>query len=512
MKISHTNTRSPLLALSLFILLTLGYFLFPFFQPPSKTANMSLVSNTLSSSRFSFLGELSATGNTVGSTIIRIKTDPADAASTSSSQLATPSATPGVVKVKINNEAPYTLSSIMPGGDESLFTITTGVTDITAGEDNVVSTQSAIQTVRFTTANSVPDGAFRVLIPATASSSHGNDGIPDRDGFDLGASGLVVTCPSDVPSYYDFVAGTATASNVVIGTQRYHTIECKYSGPGNASQSFQTNPIRISSPINPAPKTSHVVGTANSYNFSIQNVLPSNPFGSGAVTYTTVDETNFQVGVIESVRVSLTVAPQITFKIAGMPQNWPPAGPQQNEACGLANPTNVTTTPTAVPFGNVTIGVFRHAAQTLHVATNAVSGYSVTAQMNDNLGKGGRVCDDSSYPQDCIPDVTAGSATYGDEGDWTVTTEYGFGYTLAKIGGSLNLTTPFTRTSGTGCTTFCARQFADLQNSEPAQIIFQSTGISDTDNVQVCYRVNISGTIPAGDYENHIIYTATANF
>ena len=492
-------------AILLGVLTFVGYVSAPNFFQKTHSANLTNVSNTLSSSRFSFIGQLAATGNSVGSSIIRIVTDPTAVGSTSSSQLATPSGSTSTVKINATN---YDLGSIMPGGDESIFTISDvgGLLDTSSSNFNIIATQSATHTIRFTTANAVPEGAIRVLIPATLSPTHGDDGIPDRDGFDLGETLPAVTCPTDVPTYYDFVAGTATASNFVSGSgQRFHTIECKYSGPGNPGQSFQNNPIRVTSVINPGPTVGHQVGTADTYNMTVQNLIPTGVFGVDPVDYDAIDETSIQIGVIESVRVSLRVAPQITFRIGGIPFG-------ETEACGGGNATNVTTTPTQVPFGAVTINTFRHAAQSLHVATNAASGYSVTAQQNDNLGLGGQACPDGSFPATCIPDVTAGSATYAAEGDWTVTTEYGFGFTLEEIGGSVNLTTPFTRTSGSGCSTFCARQFADLENSEPATTIFSSTSVSDVDNVQVCYRVNVSALQPAGDYENHVIYTATANF
>lgn len=462
-----------------------------------ESDNLTSVSDTLSSSRLSFYGLLGS-GNTLSSTVVNINTTSA-APSTSSSQIASPSGQTVLIGTRI-----YSISSIMPNNDQSKFTITAGLQtgDIAAGLP-VIASQSASHTIRFVTRSAVASGSFRVLVQATANASSSNDGIPDGDGFDMKVAAPTVTCPTDNGSY-DFVAGTASASATIINGIRYHVFECRYSGTGAASQSFVANPFVITSLINPAPKPTHARGTADTYKVIVQN-LDS--------TYSLVDQTAIQVGVIESVRVSATVAPQITFKIAGLTSAEIQSG---TGACGVdGGGTYVTTTPTQVPFGEVSISSFTYAGQSLEVSTNAVGGYVVTAQQNDNLGKNGRVCADGAFPTDCIPDTTGNGAniTYGAKGRWDSTTYKGFGYGLYKISGTG--TAAFQRTdTDANCAagTFCARQFADLENSEPAQSIFSSSTVADAENVDVCYKIAVSNTQPAGDYENHIIYTATSTF
>ena len=479
----------------------LGFFavvVFAFFPRlfRNEAANLTSVSDTLSSSRLSFYGLMGA-GNTVGSTLITINTTTAP--STSSSQLASPSAS---VAVKIGTHHDYTLDKIMQNGNEALFSVTSGQTlqtgDQTAGVP-IIATQSASHTVKFTTATAVPNGSIRVLVQATANTGSSNDGIPDGDGFDFKDAPPTVTCPTDVSSTMDFVAGTASAAAVTINSVKYHVFECRYSGAGNAAQSFQSDPIIVTSLINPAPKSGHAVGTADAYNVIVQNMDS---------TYTMVDQTTAQIGVIESVRVSATVAPQITFKIAGIP-----SGALGNNACG--SNTSVTTTATTVPFGEVAISSFSYAAQSLEVSTNAVGGYVVTAHQNDNLGKGGKACADGSFPVDCIVDTTGDGAniTYGTKGRWDSITYKGFGYSLKKITSTGTAAFEYGDTDG-NCVggTFCAKQFADLENSEPSQTIFSSSTVADSENIDVCYKIVISNTQAAGDYENHVVYTATATF
>jgi len=458
----------------------------PAYLPKTQSANLTSVSDTLSTSKLSFYG-LMGSGNSVGETLILINTTTAP--STSSSQLASPSASTAKIGSNI-----YTVSGVMPNGDQSKFSISAALQsgDQTAG-NAIIATSSASHTIKFTTASAVPNGAFRVLIQATANTGSSNDGIPDGDGFDFNAAAPSVACPTDSGTY-DFVAGTASAAAITISGTKYHAFECRYSGTGSVGGSFQSNPIIVTSLINPAPKIGHAVGTSDGYSVIVQNL---------DYAYSLIDQTSLQIGIIEQVRVSATVAPQLTFKIAGIP-----SGALGSVACGTT--TDVTTTPTTVPFGQVSITSFMHAAQSLEVSTNAIGGYVVTAQQNYPL----KIINTSTS----IADATGNGSniTYASKGRWDSTTYKGFGYGLkyiGKVSGTGSAAFEHSDTDG-NCTggTFCAKQFADLSNSEPAQTIFSSSGVSDSENVDVCYKIVISNTQAAGDYENNITYTATSTF
>lgn len=461
-----------------------------------ESDNLTSVSNTLSNSKLSFYGLLGS-GNSVGSTVITINTTTAP--STSSSQISTPSAKPVLIGSSI-----YTVNSTMPNNDESKFTISSGLlTGDTAAGSPVIATESATHTLKFVARSAVSGGAIRVLVKATSNAGSSDDGIPDGDGFDFGATSPTVACPTD-DAYYDFVTGTASAAAVVVGSSTYHSFECRYSGTGFATEDFTTNPLRVISLINPAPGPSHTRGTADTYNVIVQNLDASD---------TVVDQTRIQIGVIEAVRISATVAPQITFKIAGLT-----AAEIQTSAgaCGVdGSGAYVATTPTTVPFGEVGISAFTYAGQSMEISTNAIGGYVLTAQQNDNLGRSAIACPDSSFPTGCIPDTTGNGSnvTYAAKGRWDSATYKGFGYGLYRI--SSSGTAAFQRTDTDGnCTggTFCAKQFADLENSEPAQTIFSSGTVADAENIDVCYKIAISSSQSAGDYENNIIYTATSTF
>ena len=450
----------------------------------TEADNLTSVSDTLSNSRLSFYGLLAA-GNVTSSTLLTIQTS--GVPSTDSGQLASPSA--GTADNVLIGSTIYTLDSVAPNAYLNRFSITEGIGagDITEGSP-VIATQSAVHTIKFVAASGVSSGIIRVYVKASGTAAASHDGIPDVDGFDFGATAPTVTCPTDVASEYDFVAGTASYSGEATNPQAgYHAFECRYSGPGDAGQDFSANPIVISQLINPAPAAAHAQGTADTYSVIVQNLDAS---------HTLIDQTTVKVGVVDSVHVTATVAPQITFIIGGMAST--------ETGCGID--LDVTTTPTTVPFGELAISSFTEAAHSLSVSTNANGGYAVTGQMTDNLGKNGRACDDASFPTDCIPDAAVSSMTYGVGQAWASTDNKGFAHTVAKVAGGAS-SAANTEYSGTKF-----RHFADASNSEPAQSFFSSSTVADSEIYQVCYRAVISSTQPAGDYENNVSYTATATF
>jgi len=450
----------------------------------TEADNLTSVSDTLSNSRLSFYG-LMTTGNTAGSTMLTLRTSAAP--STDSAHLASPSA--GTTDNVLIGSTKYTLDTVAPSGNHSRFSISAGISAGDAADGTaIIATQSATHTIKFLAATGVPSGAIRVLVKASSVAAASHDGIPDGDGFDFGVTAPAVACPTDVASEYDFVAGTASysgqATNPVTG---YHAFECRYSGVGGAAEDFTVNPMSIIQLINPAPSASHALGTADTYAAIVQNLDASNNI---------IDQTTIRIGVIDGVYVSATVAPQITFVVGGLPDTA--------TACSLD--LDVTTTPTTVPFGELSIAAFTEAAHSLSVSTNALSGYAVTAQMNDNLGKNGKACDDSSFPSDCIPDPNVSGMTYSVGQAWASTTNKGFAHTVTKVEGGASSAAD-TEYAGSKY-----RHFPDMSNLEPAQPIFSSSTVADSEIYHVCYKAVISSSQPAGDYENTVIYTATATF
>lgn len=460
----------------------------------SRSASLSNVSVTLSNSRLSFRGLLAA-GNTDGSSQVTINVTPGDTPSTSSAQLQNGDA---VLIGEAGSLGSYTVTNTTT---DPYFTVDPGLLagDADSGDD-VVATQSATHTVRFTTTNAVANGSFRILVPAHPTDAAANDGIPDGGYFDYGTATPTVTCPTNLTGY-TFTTGTSAASSVTIDSNKYHAYECEYTGTGAIGTVFDgsvNDAITIDSIINPAPDTDHTLGTADSYKVVIQHLNASNAV---------VDTTTTAIGVIEAVKVSASVAPQISFRILGVASS--------TSACGVN--TNVATTPTAVPFGELSIDAFTNAAQTLAVSTNAINGYTVTAIANDQLGKDGGTCLGDSTDPDCIPDSKGNGAnmTHTASSEWTDATAKGFAYSLHDNNTS-GLTPAFQYNTASGnCTgTYCARQFADDEDSTPQDPvqIFSHNSVADNQNLMVCYRAIISAIQAAGDYENYVTYTATATF
>lgn len=494
----------------------------------SKPYSLSLadVSVTLSNSRLSFRGGLAA-GNFEGTSRAIINTTAGDYPSTSSAELVEGDT---VLIGSGGGLGTYTVAST--SADNAIYLKSPDNAILQSGHadtgDDVIATASADLTVKFTTANALEGGRFRVLVPALANDGASSDGIPDGGKFDFGSS--TVTCPSDVSASgqaYDFVAGTATASAISVAGNEYHSYECSYSGTGGSGTDFGTtyDAITVNDIVNPAPADGHSAGVADSHRIIVQHLDSS---------FAVVDQTTVAVGVIEAVKVTATVAPQITFRIIGVD-----AG---TSVCGIN--TNVDTTPTLVPFGELLISGYTYAAHSLAVSTNALNGYSVTVQENDQLGREGGVCGDgntgtaganddvdsttTNYTT-CILDARGntngnpdGSSMEHDAEaiwDYNDTTYKGFGFSLDDANTS-GLTPAFEYSSTSGnCSTngsygnrSCYRQFADEENNESAEEIFGASAPADNHNLYVCYKAVVHPTQAAGDYENYLTYTATATF
>jgi len=461
-------------SLCLFALLVLAGFSFP---RPLDSANLTSASDTLETSRLSFHGK-NAEQLTAGTSIIKMATS--DTPSTSTANLFT-----GDTVVYTGTSNTYTVDYIIDS-DEFAVTATLDAADDDLNDEFVID-RTGTHTVAFTTTSAIADGAIKIRIKADDTTP--NDGHPDNEGWDFNSiAGSDVACPGDVGSYYDFVTATATASGGSGCAAGYHCFECRYSGPGNPGESLSMTIGADPELINPSATSGHSEGTADTYSIIFDNLNS---------TDTAIDSTTVKVAVIESVRVTATVDPTISFSIAALNVG--------TTACG--NALDVTTTATTVPFGSLSIGAFADLAQNLTVSTNADNGYAVTALENNQMVMVG-----ATAPE--IPDTPGDTpaASHTAKDDWDSTTTKGFGYSIENV----DATTPaFQYSDSDGdCsgTTYCAKQFADLANSEAHQTIFSSTTVADNQNAYVCYRAIISATQEAGDYWNAITFRATATF
>jgi hypothetical protein len=394
------------------------------------------------------------------------------------------------------------VATTIDDGSDNTFNLTAGLdaSDIT-DDLGIYATQSASLTVRLTTISALNAGSFRILVPAFSGTATSHDGYPDEGGFEFGKTGdttASIACPVTA-SYGTFTATStnAEAAAVTINGINYHSFVCEYTSLGAVGTAFDgttEEAFIISDLINPAPKvgaSNHNLGQADTYSVIIQQRDSAD---------TVIDQTVTKVGVVDAVKVSASIAPQITFTVAGVAAS--------SSVCGIT--TDVTTTALTVPFSDLTIGAFVDAAQRLTVITNALGGYAVTAAENDQLGREANACaTDGSASITCLVDASVTGASHTTSADWTdASGDPGFGYSLNTVSGSPSVAFFYNESART----FSAKQFPDLAEAEPVQTIFSRNTVTASDVVDVCYRIAPAATNAAGDYENYLVYTASATF
>jgi len=483
----------------------LTLFFFVFFQAsyiflvklprPVGSANFINISDTISNSRLSYRAGV-ATGAANGSVITIDSSGNAD----NNTNHLFPKDTVCFAGPNLNGcyqQSTYTVANIV---NSTTFNISPPLGNTPLGaNDYVIATQSAIHTITFTLASAVPsNGDILITIPAVDIAGQTNDGFPDTNtsiatnGFDLNGLGTSNIAVSSSGCNNNWTVAAVTAGTASTD----HTIRIDRNTDTCAAGSTITVTIGDNNKklINPAPILSgHTQGVADIYTINVKT-------RDGADN--TLDESNVKVAVIEGVLVSATIQETLSVTVSGVSSG--------TSACGQT--TNVATTATSVPWGTIAnFGTFLHAAQTVTVSTNAVSGYTVKIAENDQMGRNGITCTgaNAGEAQNCIQDTTCGPTACSEttSQDWTSTSYYGMGYSLANISG-----TDAAFTYNESGRTFSAKQFADLEASETQQTIMSKSTPAASSQVYVCYRLNVSATQPAGYYFNRIAYTATATF
>jgi len=409
----------------------------------------------------------------------------------------------------------YTVSSVP---STTTFEVNTALGTALTGTDYVIATQSGRWELKFTTVNAVPvNGHLVITIPKVTGAGLGSDGIPDNaaslaaSGFDINKlAGTDVTWASGGCTTANWSANptvTAGAGTTTTITWLRSNAQCNAGSAFDiyigAAGSQLTNQI-----INPAPiTTGHTQGKADNYGITVATDDGTN----------TIDSAIVEAAPVEAVLVSATVNPTLTFQIAGL------TGGTQTY-CG--SKTYVATTANSVPWGSQTPGGgFVYAAQQLTVSTNANSGYVVTAQENDQMGRAGtngvaNVCTGTTPTGGtdyiftgtnyCIRDTicTVSACSESTSGDWTSASNYGLGYTEATQTGTIPA--PFYYNELVR--TLSAKEFADIQGGKSAQTVMTTTAPVSGDSIYICYILSLPGIQPAGYYYNYVQYTATATF
>ncbi len=149
----------------------------------------------------------------------------------------------------------------------------------------------------------------------------------------------------------------------------------------------------------------------------------------------------------------------------------------------------------SINFGTLTASEPITRTNTLTISNGSASGYQVTASENYEL----RVLATGQS----IPDTTCdgGTCTQTTAAAWANPLTYGFGYRCDNLSG--------TDCSSDFSTSTFYKQFANLEKGETPQAVMSSINVGRSKQAQITYKVNISATQAAGNYQNVIMYIAT---
>jgi hypothetical protein len=412
-----------------------------------------------------------------------------------------------------SQSAPYSVVSIP---SSTTFNIATPLGAAALGAaDLVIATQSGSLTMAFTTVNQIPlDGDILITLPAIDTTGKTCDGFPDTNstvatnGFDLStvaAADISVTGCTDGNwnATETITCGTSSAD---------HTIRIDRQTAACAASTAITVTID-SSPgvINPAPINSgHTQGTADVYEINIKTRDGSD---------NTLDNSDVKVAPVEGVFVSATVDETLSFSVAAVTAN-------SGDYCGVTRTSSTPdTTAYSIPWGTISstyAAATNNTAQQLTVSTNALSGYKVYIEENDQMGKNGNVCTGATPSTGeftfsagtCIRDTLCGSSacSHTTSADWTdMATYVGLGYSLANQSGT-DAKFLYNESSRTFSSKTPADQEApEVRSDTNAEIMTSSVPVSGS-SIYTCYRLAIGGTQPAGYYFNKIKYTAVPTF
>lgn len=490
------------------ILFTLIFIVCLFWVRVIDSAGATNIKDTLSNSQLSYFARIGA-GVTINDTLVKIALTGNPSNTTNNLFIGD---TIGIGNTAGGTTAPLTTYIIRDIGNTAWFEITAPLNTNNAFLTSaIVSTRSAIHTISFTPKSNVTGGAWQFLIKATSRTGEvWNDGIPDQQGFDFGQDvGTTTTGIGTRLKVADIACPFGSASvgtTAVIGSNSYNVITCDL-------DVGVTNPVDVgvsitvgrdlstgSQLINPSAALNHTEGKADSsadtYTFFVRHL-------DGSDNVIDADTTSGKIAVIEAVRVTATVDPTLTFQIdaSGLGVGATPCG---NAAFG-SNAAN--TTATEVKFGSLVLDDFNNLAQRLSCVTNGPFGYVVTAYEDAPMTAIG-VTDTATGLGVTIPDTTCDgvACTTTIAAGWTGvdTGKSEFGYSLQSL--TVGITTPFT--AGVN---FSAKPFGiGVANAKPVMSYGRTP--TATHYANICYRMSITTTQQAANYENALVYTATATF
>ncbi len=282
--------------------------------------------------------------------------------------------------------------------------------------------------------------------------------------------------------------GAAIAGDNIAGSGRTNT----FNGNGTlttvvttpSSQSTQTVSVDYTGITNPS--------TSNTTSYA--RITTYSDTGSTTIDTATVA---FAVLTSTSIAVSASIDPTLTFSIAGVTGN----GANTVNSATITN--GLATTASTIPFGTLTSATAKVAAQDITVATNASSGYTVTASTSANTQSGNPpLTSGSTNNIDAFSGTNATPTTWSSPAGGTANTNTGyFGYTTEDA-------------------TLCTGTAARFTTSGPKwagpstvgnEVICSATGVS-SETTRIGYEIEVNSVQPPGSYSGTVILVATPTY
>ena len=157
-------------------------------------------------------------------------------------------------------------------------------------------------------------------------------------------------------------------------------------------------------------------------------------------------------------------------------------------------PFTFTISDISIDFGSLVSNSFNEETNNLTISCGSAGGYQVTVLANKQL---------TSASGATIPKTTCGATacTINTAQPWTSTDYYGFGHNMSGD----DIPDDFE-----GSTYF--RPFPDEESGDSAKIVMNGSNVGRNIQSTVTYRINISGSQAAGNYENFLTFVATPTF
>ena len=344
--------------------------------------------------------------------------------------------------------------------------------------DSRPSQSSVSYTISFKLATTGNVGSVKFVFANTASGS----GLPTGLSTTSAAKGLVTIPGADTANW--------TIDNSVNGTVKFAR-STQTSGSTGDLFTFRVDNITNSSQA----AACDVVSNSDSCWIQITTYSDT--------AYTTVsDNTTTTYTIVDPVTVTATVDPILKFTVAGMTAN------SFGDAANVGSGTQMTSTVTTLPFGNITVGTPKLAQHSMTVQANANNGYNVYAKFITTGGAGTDVMTGNANTANNIDKFTASGATWSAPQAWASPTGSSASVNSAWLG---------IRTSDTGVAGFNVSNVYGppdvAADSGSGQVVKTSAGPDNGGSASyVTYKIEANAFQPADLYTGTVKYSVVSSF